>query len=615
MKKNKQLSKSTEIGPTRWIFGGLLIITLYFQTNLNDPFNSPKMWILLIVSAWLVGYIVSFKKIIFDNKNLKTLFFIILVFISSVLLAAVFTDYKYTAVFGETQRRNGLISYISLPVVLLAASIFVRGFNIKRLYITTYFIAAITAIYAFMQTNGKDFVQWNNNYNSIIGTLGNPNFAAAVMAIMGVLIFASIFISDFNIYIRFFAGALALALFGLIYRSNARQGLLSYILGVGLFLTIWLFIKNRKLGTVAFGSGIIVFIFSVLGMLQIGPLEQFLYKGSVSVRGHYWRTGIEMFMQNPLFGVGMDRYGAYFKQFRDVNYPLSYGFEITSSNAHNTYIQFFATGGIFLGASYLILNVYILKRAIFGLKNLSNNNQLLLGGVFAAWIAFHAQSLVSIDNIGISIWGWVLGGSIIGLSLSPIPEAGEERKQFLSKQNEINLSRALISGTLSLAAIILVTFLYRGETNTYNARSTYKLDSESARDFYKNLQYDAIKAALNDPSHLLISAVNLFEIGYTDEGIQVVKKIHIDDPRNLDAITTLALMHENINEVPDAIEYRLKISELDPWNAVNYLQLGKDYKLQGDQTKSNEMLEKILSFSTGVVGGPIAEQAKKELLP
>jgi O-antigen ligase len=573
------------------------------------------MWILLIVSAWLVGYIVSFKKIIFDNKNLKTLFFIILVFISSVLLAAVFTDYKYTAVFGETQRRNGLISYISLPVVLLAASIFVRGFNIKRLYITTYFIAAITAIYAFMQTNGKDFVQWNNNYNSIIGTLGNPNFAAAVMAIMGVLIFASIFISDFNIYIRFFAGALALALFGLIYRSNARQGLLSYILGVGLFLTIWLFIKNRKLGTVAFGSGIIVFIFSVLGMLQIGPLEQFLYKGSVSVRGHYWRTGIEMFMQNPLFGVGMDRYGAYFKQFRDVNYPLSYGFEITSSNAHNTYIQFFATGGIFLGASYLILNVYILKRAIFGLKNLSNNNQLLLGGVFAAWIAFHAQSLVSIDNIGISIWGWVLGGSIIGLSLSPIPEAGEERKQFLSKQNEINLSRALISGTLSLAAIILVTFLYRGETNTYNARSTYKLDSESARDFYKNLQYDAIKAALNDPSHLLISAVNLFEIGYTDEGIQVVKKIHIDDPRNLDAITTLALMHENINEVPDAIEYRLKISELDPWNAVNYLQLGKDYKLQGDQTKSNEMLEKILSFSTGVVGGPIAEQAKKELLP
>jgi hypothetical protein len=114
MNKVKQQSRSTDISPTRWIFGGLLVITLYFQTNLNDPFNSPKMWILFIVATWLVGYVVSFKKIIFVNKNLKTLFNIILVFNSSVLIATVFTDNRYVAVFGETQRRNGLISYISL---------------------------------------------------------------------------------------------------------------------------------------------------------------------------------------------------------------------------------------------------------------------------------------------------------------------------------------------------------------------------------------------------------------------------------------------------------------------------------------------------------------------
>jgi O-antigen ligase len=376
------------------------------------------MWILAFVAAWLIGYIISFKRIVIMNKNLKTLFFILVAFTGSALLASVFTDFKYVAVFGDTQRRNGLISYLSLAIVLFSASIFVRAFNIKRLYATTYFVGVITAIYAFMQTNGKDFVKWNNNYNSIIGTLGNPNFAAAVMAVMGVLICASIFITDFKIYIRFFAGALAILLFGLIYRSNARQGLLSYILCVGSFLIIWLYIKNKKLGIVAFSGGIIVFIFSILGMLQIGPLERFLYKPSVSVRGHYWRTGIEMFKHEPLFGVGMDRYGAYFKEFREVSYPLSYGFDITSSNAHNTFIQFFATGGVFLGVSYLILNGYILKRAIFGLKNLSGNNQLLLAGIFSAWIAFHAQSLVSIDNIGISIWVWVLGGSIIGLSVS-----------------------------------------------------------------------------------------------------------------------------------------------------------------------------------------------------
>jgi len=611
--KLKQQIKSTEVSPVRWILGGLVVVTLYFQTNLNDPFNSPKMWILSIVAAWLVGYIVSFKRIILLNNSLKTLFYILVAFTSSALFASIFTDFKYVAVFGDTQRRNGLLSYLSLAIVLFASSIFVRVFNIKRLYTATYFIGVVTAIYAFMQTNGKDFVKWNNNYNAIIGTLGNPNFAAAVMAVIGVLVFTSIFITDFKNYIRFFAAALAIVLFGLIYRSNARQGLLSYILGTGLFLIIWLYIKNRKLGLAVGVSGIIVFIFSVLGMLQIGPLQRFLYKPTVSVRGHYWRTGIEMFKHEPLFGVGMDRYGAYFKEFREVSYPLSYGFDITSSDAHNTFIQFFATGGVFFGASYLILNGYILKRAIFGLKNLSGNNQLLLAGIFSAWIAFHAQSLVSIDNIGISIWGWVLGGSIIGVSASSSTDVGEDRKQFLGKQNNINLSRALISGTFGLIVIVLVVALSRGEINTYNARSSYNLDNPAARESYKMLQVKAINTFLNDPSYSLNCAMNLAENGFINEAVEVITKLHANDPRNQDAINALAIINENINKIPDAIEYRVKIAKLDPWNALNYLQLGKDYKAQGNLVKSKEMLDKILSFSTGVVGGPVAEQAKKEL--
>ena len=613
MNKVKQQSKSTKASPVRWIFGGLIAITLYFQTNLYDPFNSPKMWILFFVAAWLTGYIVSFKKIIFDVRSLKTLLYLLLIFIASALLATLFTDFKYVAVFGEVMRRNGFISYLSLAIVLLAASMFVRVFNIKQLYAATYFVAVITVIYTFMQTIGKDFIKWNNNYNAIIGTLGNPNFEAALMAVMGVLIFSSIFIADFKIHIRFFAGIIVIVLLGLIYRSNARQGLLSYILGVGLFLTIWLFIKNRKLGIAVLGGGVIIFIFSVLGMLQIGPLERFLYKPTVSVRGYYWRAGIEMFKENPLFGVGMDRYGAYFKQFREVGYPLSYGFDITSSNAHNTFIQLFATGGIFLGVSYLILNGYIVKQAIFGLKNLSGNNQLTLAGVFSAWIAFHAQSLVSIDNIGISIWGWVLGGSIIGLSVSASSPLADDRKPFMGRQTDINLGRVFISSIASLIAFTLITFLYRGEVNTFKSFFNFNPQDQAAIAIFKDLQIKAINTTLIDPNYALMAGYGLTKAGFTEEGIALFKRIHISDPRSLEAINSLALTYEAYNKLSDAIIYREKMATLVPWNAVNYLQLGKDYKAQGDLIKSKEMLDKILSFATGVNGGPIAEQAKIEL--
>jgi len=610
MKKATQLSKSTESSPVRWILAGLATITLYFQTNLADPFNSPKLWILLIVAAWLVGYIVSFRNIIFLNKQLKFSFYLVLIFIFFTLITTIFTDFKYIALFGDTQRRNGFITYLSLAIMLLATTLFIRLFNIRRLYMTTFFIASVSAIYALMQTNGKDFVKWNNPYNSIIGTVGNPNFAAAVMAVMGVIVFATIFIKDFSIYYRVYAVLLAIALFGLIYKSNARQGLLSYLLGVGIFLIIWLHGKNRKFGAAASASGVLVFIFALLGMLQIGPLERYLYKPSVSVRGYYWRAGFEMLTHHPFFGVGMDRYGAYFKQYREVGYPLNYGFDLTSSNAHNTFIQLFATGGIFLGASYLLLNAYIFKRAVAGLKSLSGNNRLLLAGVFSSWIAFHAQSLVSIDNIGISIWGWVLGGSIIGLSLPSNSSPTQDKSYFLVRNNQINLARVITSALVAVIPFLLIVFLYRGEVNTYNATGQFDLADSATRTTYRELQIKVINSKLVDPSNSLSAAMHLIQAGFTDEGLAVAKKLHANDPRNLDAINGLALTSEQLNQIPAAIAYRENMAKLDPWNAVNYLALGKDYKAQGDLVKSKAILDKILSFASN---NPIAEQAKTEL--
>jgi O-antigen ligase len=612
MKKMSQVSKSTEKAPVRWILGGLAAVTLYFQTNLSDPFNSPKQWILLITATWLIGYIINFRSIIFINYNIKFAFILVLFFIIFALLATIFADFKYIAIIGETQRRNGLISYASLATLLIAASIFVRLFNIKRLYFVTFFIATISGIYALMQTNGKDFVKWNNPYNSIIGTVGNPNFAAAVMAVMGVILFASIFISEFTVYYRTFAGIVAILLLGLIYESQARQGLLSFILGVGLFLIIWLYGKHKKLGIIAASGGVVVFIFAVLGMLQIGPFEKFLYKPSVSVRGYYWRAGLEMLIHHPLFGVGMDRYGANFKQYREVGYPLSYGFDITSSNAHNTFIQLFATGGIFLGLIYLVLNGYIFKLAIFGLKNFTGSNRLLLAGVFSAWVAFQSQSLVSIDNIGISIWGWVLGGSIVGLTVSLNSGSSDDHKQFIGRQSDINLGRVVISACASILALILVTLLYRGEVNAFYARGNYNLQDEKILSLYKELQLKVINTPLIDPTYSLTAATFLFEAGFTDIALATTRKIHKNDPRNLDAVNILAVASEKLSNYSDAISYRIKMAKLDPWNAVNYLELGKDYKVQGDLINSKAMLDKILSFAPN---DPIAVKAKAELAP
>lgn len=610
MKTSSGQATSVDSKPLRWILGSLTLATLYFQSTLADPFNSPKLWVLLIFSAWLIGFISSNKNIVLSTRPIKHLSYLILAFLSSLLLSSIFTDFRYVAFFGDTQRRNGFLQYLSLAVILVATSIFIRVFNVYKLIIVTYFIASISIIYSLMQTTGNDFINWNNPYNAIISTVGNPNFAAAVMAVIGVITFMSIFINSFKYTQRFLAGILAVLLLFVIYKSNARQGLLAYGLGAGIFFLIWLWTKNKTVGIWSTASGIVIFIISVLGMLQVGPLEKYLYKPSVSIRGYYWRAGIEMFNTHPLFGVGIDMYGAYFKEYREVKYPLTYGFEITSTNAHNTFIQFFATGGFFLGITYLVLNGYILIRAIHGIKNLSGDNRLLLAGVFSAWVAFHAQSFISIDNIGISIWGWILGGAIVGMSLSASDVPNEKNLYIQRKKNSIDLNQSLTSGISTILVVILVVILYRGESNSYKGNESVNLQDPKSRGYFKELQLKVINTPLNDPTYKLIAASRLIQSGFTEEGLAEAKKLYLQNPRNLDTLMLFALTYEQLNNLPEANLYRVKIAQLDPWNAANYLALGKNYKALGNQTNSDAMLNKILSFAST---HPIADQANKEL--
>jgi O-antigen ligase len=593
----------------RLILGGLVAVTLFFHTTLADPFNSPKLWILMLMGALLLGNVVGNKELILLAEPLKQLSIILLMFLTFLFIATLFTDYRYVAFFGETQRRNGFFQYLALSIVLMATAMFNRVFNVKKLFLVIFFLGLVSFIYSFLQTTGNDFVSWNNPYNSVIGTLGNPNFAAAAMAVMGVIIFSSIFNSDFKLSSKIFAVVLVIMLVFVIYRSNARQGLLSIALGTGVFFVIWIWGKSKKAGIFSLVSGLTVMIFSTLGMLQIGPLQQYLYKSSVSVRGYYWRAGLEMLSSHPFFGVGIDRYGSYFKQYREVEYPLITGFQLTSSNAHNTFIQFFATGGIFLGITYLVLNLFVLYRAIIGIRNLQGNQKLYLAGIFSAWISFHAQSLVSIDNIGISIWGWVLAGSIIGLSLSEEALERENEIYLRKKRNDINLVQVLISGVSSILVLSLVILLYRGESNSYKGGVSLNLQDEASRTYFKDLQLKVINTPLNDPSYKLFAASRLIDAGF-EQGLTEAEKLYRIDPRNLDTLALLSITSERLGNLPKAIEFRKAITELDPWNAENYLALGRYYKSQGNSTESKRMLDKILSFA---VNHPIAEQAAKEL--
>jgi len=589
----------------RVLVWGAAAVTLGIWTTFQDPFNSIKLALILITAAWLLGHLLANFKVIIKSGSNRSLIILISLFTLTLTIATWMTDNKRIAFIGDNQRNNGLLMYVGLSIILLTAAVNINQKNIVKTLQTMLFLGALISIYGLFQIGGLDIVKWNNPYNAVISTVGNPNFAAAIMAIMATVSFGLLFNTAITVFYRIFSLLVCTLSLAAIYLSDARQGLIGIAIGFGTFMSIWIYSRSRLLGFGFVGIGTIVGVFSILGMLQIGPLTSFLYKGSVTVRGFYWRAGIEMFRDNPIFGVGMDRYGAYFKEYREVGYLLNYGFNITSSNAHNLPIQMFATGGLIVGLTYLFLNIFVVWRAIIGLKSLQGNERFFLATIFSAWMVYQATSFISIDSPGIAVWGWLLAGAIVALSKNEneLIHANPSLKLYNRNQPVINVLQPILSFTFLTAALFFSLILFRGETNMYHTRAFYNPQIEANSLYLKESALKTINLPLINPIYKITSASFLANSGFPKEGIEVLEEIVNKDNRSDDALELLATYYAQLGSLDLAIEKRVALAKLDPWNAANYLELGRLYKATGDFMKMTEVKIKILSFAPNTPEG------------
>jgi tetratricopeptide (TPR) repeat protein len=114
-----------------------------------------------------------------------------------------------------------------------------------------------------------------------------------------------------------------------------------------------------------------------------------------------------------------------------------------------------------------------------------------------------------------------------------------------------------------------------------------------------------------EPSYKIATGSYLVGSGFIDEGMKALTEVAESDPRNLDALMYLAEFNQQTNNLNKANQFRLQIAKYDPWNAANYLQLGRNYKALGDLENMNKMREKINSFASKTQE---ATQANSELI-
>jgi O-antigen ligase len=451
------------------LFWGVIAVNLAMLPSVSyDPINSPKLFLLGTVGCGAFVLLVNHLRKSprdFLTPQFLTAAGLIVISLISMILGGRFAD-QFFGVFG---RNTGIIAIFSLSCLYLLSTL-IRGKDlIEKLSAALMISGGLALAYGAIQVLGLDPVDWApTGYTKIFGFLGNPNFQSAFLGMFSALMIAFVFDGKKKNALRVLAALSIIISILVINVSDSLQGFLVLLCGFFVNLLMLAVKKKAKLFFYTVSALTITALAgAALGMLKIGPLSRFLYKDSIQFRGDYWRTAWDIGLENPFFGVGIDRFGDYYRLYRDEVATLRRGPDVTSNSPHNVFLDFLSNSG-FIGFSlYLLLHV-ITFVAILRFLRKSQDIPVAFIGLTAAWVGYIGQSIISVNQLGLAIWGWVLMGALLGFCLDDSRSASVKKQpvkgRILSKNSKESISAGLALTLflgMGLGSIVSVMPLYR----------------------------------------------------------------------------------------------------------------------------------------------------------
>jgi O-antigen ligase len=396
----------------------LLATVMVMPWAAYDPINVPKLAVISVGGFMALGALLANRAEFMKKQYRLVLIFGVAFIVDLTIVLVVSGTNFYQEFFGTFGRATGYVAYVALASLLMVAAVTASSFALRRFMWSLLAAGLISIVYGTLQAVKLDPINWVNQYTPVIGFLGNPNFQSSFVGFSGVMAFAVLISKELAPLMRggYFVYLLAAAY--VIKETASQQGFLVLVGGIGVVLFIWISKSKFKVLTIpSLVAGFIGVVLVTLGSLNSGPLASVLYKASVTYRGDYWRAGWKMSMEHPLFGVGLDSYGDWYRRARTVEATLRRGPDVVSNAAHNVLLDLSSNGGFPLLIIYLFMMVLVVAAAIKVVKRTAGFDPVF-AGLVAVWIAYQAQSIISLNQLGLAVWGWIISGLIIGYEIN-----------------------------------------------------------------------------------------------------------------------------------------------------------------------------------------------------
>lgn len=371
-----------------------------------DPIILPRLMILTPITLFLLATVPinRIQHLGTSEKYSYLLFVLILITIAS-LGKRPFAD----NLFGEFRRGNGLIFWVTTLSIFLIFRIYFRNENTMKFLSLFWIATSSNAIYATFQTFNLDIIPWTTQ-GEPIGFLGNSNFLTSFVSLGAVSGAPLLLERKSHVAIK----AIILAQFGLasylVVVARSLQGLLVLILPIVL---LWILKKRHQIKqfskVMRNGSQLMIIGLLLLGIAPLVIVSNGTY--SLLQRFDFMSTGLRVFLNFPIVGIGFDSFADYYPFFRSATASNRSGASLTDS-AHNVLIDVMISGGILLLISILILCYLLAGHFIsrFRVKHLILVEEAcLLSLVFG----FLIQSAISINHVVIASWSAAALGALI----------------------------------------------------------------------------------------------------------------------------------------------------------------------------------------------------------